>query len=1005
MERKEKVPIITKNFSRIQDLESFRGVDGKLELKLVWPDADTAPQHWKQTSNPYLKRSLGVEGYEAVAVIHEERGWGGLQYDGERACFNGSVHASGDWCYAIGAWVQGMSGPKGLVKEVELYARKSSNEEWELVMRQVIEHLLWCPPKVALVKNSTDPNNNNYSILNELENYRFEGTFELKLSWPKNAELQSQQWKQSSNPYLIQERGVVLGYEPISCPHSANLWGGLQYDEDTCVLSGSSKADVRDLSFYAIGSYVDYQGGIAGPEGVVQQVELHVKNANTNKWVLIMRQTTPTFNNGSNSNKPIWDTEAEFTATPPRGVKSGGDAQSAGKNNITNAKGFKIQPDDEVLAKKFIRRGCGLTLLLVLFSPFVVLSTLFNRLGVSENIEGVVRCFFKIVTFFLFVWPFVLVFGFGNTEITKYAIGAWVVLLLLCLFPWPELVVADMEWNTIDDFASHRVWRWTFENCLAVASLFLAILQLVALSWRLVPLKKDTTPLFDFDISAYLEFKTWLSDIFSVFNFDFDVNFDFLDWPRTKFWLAVFFTFVWLFVFVGVGTSISLLLKRFNRGGKETGYGGDSKKNERQKSNKIIWLLECLFCCLPIQKIADFLLPAQVKGLNDMSSLTRVRLSMYFVLSRNKVYRIVFSLLSEILYIPIVSAFLSTIDCTEVFSFSQSNLAIYSLDIQPERMCWVGAHRIEAMIALVLLPVYVFTTMILAPLALADSDGLFVASDLDVRYAALFLLSDRFGRFCVLLATIFLSRWPWFALAVNICVNCWLAFVTERNKPCSMPWVNVILAVTFGASAFCSACLLLDLTGIPWIPMGLLIGGWLILLVVGIVRVVIIARAGYPFFRLVDAKGAFFHDTETFDDTSLMRGFKHRIHSVTTFLQGNDLKGFQIKYKVDYLTVAGPRHLGLQSVAGEKIVSSTMKLDADEGIKFVMVECGGCTTFRGINKIEFHTTKGRIHEAGESTASGEKLAIKPPGNVPIMGFHGGTGGHIHNLGLIIENTY
>ena len=36
------------NYAILDQLEGFRDNEGKLELKLAWPDTDNKPQHWKQ---------------------------------------------------------------------------------------------------------------------------------------------------------------------------------------------------------------------------------------------------------------------------------------------------------------------------------------------------------------------------------------------------------------------------------------------------------------------------------------------------------------------------------------------------------------------------------------------------------------------------------------------------------------------------------------------------------------------------------------------------------------------------------------------------------------------------------------------------------------------------------------------------------------------------------------------------------------------------------------------
>ena len=49
-EAKEKKPA---NYAVLHTLETFRGQDGKIELRQSWPRDGLQAQHWKQTSNPY----------------------------------------------------------------------------------------------------------------------------------------------------------------------------------------------------------------------------------------------------------------------------------------------------------------------------------------------------------------------------------------------------------------------------------------------------------------------------------------------------------------------------------------------------------------------------------------------------------------------------------------------------------------------------------------------------------------------------------------------------------------------------------------------------------------------------------------------------------------------------------------------------------------------------------------------------------------------------------------
>ena len=90
-------------YSILGDLESFRGTDGRFELKIEYPQkAGRNYNVWRQSSNPVTASSLGVDGYEAVDVNLKTQGWGGLEKNtGGWSLLDGSVN-SGNWWYAIG---------------------------------------------------------------------------------------------------------------------------------------------------------------------------------------------------------------------------------------------------------------------------------------------------------------------------------------------------------------------------------------------------------------------------------------------------------------------------------------------------------------------------------------------------------------------------------------------------------------------------------------------------------------------------------------------------------------------------------------------------------------------------------------------------------------------------------------------------------------------------------------------------------------------------------------
>jgi len=105
-------------------------------------------QHWKQTSNPYEKRSAGVEGYEAIDCPHSAESWGGLEGGHGDTLLNGSK--GGNWYYAIGSYAEWRNGSipgpntNSEVKCLELHACEPVvNGRRVLVMRQTVGGSWW----------------------------------------------------------------------------------------------------------------------------------------------------------------------------------------------------------------------------------------------------------------------------------------------------------------------------------------------------------------------------------------------------------------------------------------------------------------------------------------------------------------------------------------------------------------------------------------------------------------------------------------------------------------------------------------------------------------------------------------------------------------------------------------------------------------------------------------------------------------------------------------------
>lgn len=109
-------------FSILGQLEKFRRKDGKLKLKLYYPEYPDRTNIWYQTSNPTYQ---SIAGYQAILTGYSGNYWGGLEYYGTSTTFiNGSVGHS-NWYFAIGSfdsWSGAIPGPGVPVNYAEVYA-------------------------------------------------------------------------------------------------------------------------------------------------------------------------------------------------------------------------------------------------------------------------------------------------------------------------------------------------------------------------------------------------------------------------------------------------------------------------------------------------------------------------------------------------------------------------------------------------------------------------------------------------------------------------------------------------------------------------------------------------------------------------------------------------------------------------------------------------------------------------------------------------------------------
>ena len=98
---------------------------------------------------------------------------------------------------------------------------------WVLVFRQTIGDWTWD----SWSKNAEDSTNDNYAILDKLEDFRgSDGKLKFKLAWPGLSE-GPLIWKQTLNPTSKSSDHYVDGYEAIDVKCQRNNWGGLRRED------------------------------------------------------------------------------------------------------------------------------------------------------------------------------------------------------------------------------------------------------------------------------------------------------------------------------------------------------------------------------------------------------------------------------------------------------------------------------------------------------------------------------------------------------------------------------------------------------------------------------------------------------------------------------------------------------------------------------------------------------------------------------------------------------
>lgn len=297
-------------YSILSHLEGFRSLQGNFTFKISSPNTPLR-NIWKQRTNPTIDQA--VSGYVPVSIDMPTNYWGGLERNCSVGCLSSLMDGSvsdDDWWYAIGSYAiysgagipYSNSATPQIVNQTQLWVRDDSfllttprdcqdileygqsigdglywvdptssgtsmqvycdmttnGGGWTKVFNQHIAGGLFSGASDALSKNVAVPTADHYSILDQLDNFKANGRYIFKMSWPGYP--QRNIWVQTTNPAVNQP---VAGYEPLLIDASDMNWGGLERNCTVgCGYSFMDGAIGTTNWHFAVASFSAYHGGI-----------------------------------------------------------------------------------------------------------------------------------------------------------------------------------------------------------------------------------------------------------------------------------------------------------------------------------------------------------------------------------------------------------------------------------------------------------------------------------------------------------------------------------------------------------------------------------------------------------------------------------------------------------------------------------------------------------------------------------------------------------------------
>jgi len=526
-----------------------------------------------------------------------------------------------------------------------------------------------------------------------------------------------------------------------------------------------------------------------------------------------------------------------------------------------------------------------------------------------------------------------------------------VIIFILCL---AMKLQGDPELANIDNFMEHRqIHRLSFQNLLSLASISYSFCTCCGLSAGLLPIQSNPDP------SSYESAKAKVKSVLEVVGFiNVDLSLLSVEWLEANSFLLSFV------VAVAVACTWSVFYHPF--------IHAAMRKSAEQAT--------CHW--------------------RKKASLIGSRMHLYEIIAQHRRYIASFPLISETLFIPVLTNIMRALHCVK----SESVVGGLVLHAAPQIECWAPPHMLMALVAIISIFMFIPTCIFGAPFMIADSDGIVCGKSSDILMRPTFLVLQTTLKVILSVVSVFIGRLSasW-AITSQFVVNLFMAYCVLTMKPCSVLWINYLYVSILSCSCWFSLQVLFDInTDVEWWPF--------VYFVVGIAVAVALLGSklralckigGYPKLEYSPMSGCTHPDTMSFDEISMLTGVHHRLKQMTFWVgevDGAEVTcGVECVYEVDGVIIYGSPHL--MSGMDEHFEKVSVVLEPAEWL----IELGTCDA-----SVTVKTNKRVIHISGNGKHY-DRMQVanfedKISEGYQAVGIYGGIGGGMHYIGAILQQT-